>query len=563
MDFSFRNARKRPLATLPSYDVEEKKPQHPADRFPMEVSAEVRAAREAVADGVFERQAVGLSTKYCHDDTLEMRSVRGVAKILDARIEKAKEQARQNSVPVVPTASATPEILTPPATGRVGELRERYVWVAQSDQVTDLATDLALTPSALCRRYDGIQPKDMSIQSYLFSGAKAMIPKVDAYGYFPGAPRIVEDGGARYLNRWHPRSFEPMAGDATPFIEHLKYLLDDENEIVDFYLDWLAHLVQQPATKQTTALLMTSRAEGIGKGIAARMFAELVGLSNTRYLSAEALGSDFNDWLATATLVVVEEYQELGRRGGIERLKSYITDEIADINPKHAARYRARNVAHFLLFANESAPLRLTENDRRFVVHRSQASPKPEAYYRDLMSWFMDHGRQHVLAYLLARDLSHYRPKGRAPLTAAHQNLVADSRDPVVAYLHHALEAQEPPFANPLVVVKHVVDHVNSIGRIRLTTRIVEDFLREIGALRLPRQYRLISGHEGRSNVWIVSDTTDWQGDVPVERVRANYVHPDNQAIRLQALAAQAGNTPSPVLQLAIQPRRKQGGESF
>lgn len=66
-----------------------------------------------------------------------------------------------------------------------------------------------------------------------------------------------------------------------------------------------------------------------------------------------------------------------------------------------------------------------------------------------------------------------------------------------------------------------------------------------------------------RSNVWIVGDTTDWQGDVPVERVRANYVHPDNQAIRLQALAAQAGNTPSPVLQLAVQPRRKQGGESF
>lgn len=55
------------------------------------------------------------------------------------------------------------------------------------------------------------------------------------------------------------------------------------------------------------------------------------------------------------------------------------------------------------------------------------------------------------------------------------------SRDPVVAYLHHALEAQEPPFACPLVVVKHVVDHVNSIGRVRLTTRLVEDFLREVG----------------------------------------------------------------------------------
>lgn len=66
---------------------------------------------------------------------------------------------------------------------------------------------------------------------------------------------------------------------------------------------------------------------------------------------------------------------------------------MADVNPKHAPRYRARNVAHFLLFANEATPLHLTEHDRRFVVHRSQASPKPEGYYRDLMAWFMTQGK--------------------------------------------------------------------------------------------------------------------------------------------------------------------------
>lgn len=563
MDPKFPGYRKIPPAFLPDEPVNIRVTQHPADRFPMEVTPEVRTAREAVANGVFERQAVGLRSTPCSDDSRELRDVRRMAKTLDERIATAHKQEIENAVDAMPVPTAAPEkAALKPSPDHTGSLRGRYVWVAQSDLVTDLATDLTLTPSALCRRYDGIQPKDTSIQSYLFAGANA-IPKVDAYGYYPGAPQIVQEGGARYLNRWHQRSFEPIAGDVTPFVDHLRYLLDEVDELVNFYLDWLAHLVQFPAIKQSTALLMTSREEGIGKGIAARMFAEVVGLTNTRYLSAEALGSDFNDWLATATLIVVEEYQDIGRRGGPERLKSYITDEIADINPKHAPRYRARNVAHFLLFANDSAPLRLTEHDRRFVVYRSQASPKAEVYYRDLMGWFMNRGRQHVLANLLVRDLSDYRPKGRAPITAAHQDLVVDSRDPVVAYLHHALEAQEPPFANQLVVVKHVVDHVNSVGRVRLTTRIVEDFLRDVNAIRLPRQYRLISGHDGRSNVWVVGNLADWQGDVPVERVRANYVHPDEQAGRLLALAAHSANQPAAVLQLAEQPRRRQIGESF
>lgn len=186
-----------------------------------------------------------------------------------------------------------PEAVQPPALDLtpVGPLQARYVWVAQSDLVTDLAADLTLTPGALCRRYDGIQPKETSIQSYLFVGSKA-IPKVDAYGYYPGAAPIVEEAGARYLNRWHQRSFQPVAGDITQFLEHLRYLLDDIAELVDFYLDWLARLVQFPSIKQSTALLMTSRAEGI----LTRMFAELVGLSNTRYLSADM------PWSAISTI---------------------------------------------------------------------------------------------------------------------------------------------------------------------------------------------------------------------------------------------------------------------
>ena len=141
--------------------------------------------------------------------------------------------------------------------------------------------------------------------------------------------------------------------------------------------------------------------------------------------------------------------------------------------------------------------------------------------------------------------------RSRAPRTRSHQELVVQARDPQIDYLHRAFEAQEPPFACDLVVVKHVVDHVNSVGRVRLTTRNVEDFLRDIGALHLQRQYRLIAGHDGRSHVWAIRQPERWQGEVPVEQVRDAYVHPDDQPALLLDLQE------VPRAPLAVQPQRR------
>lgn len=426
----------------------------------------------------------------------------------------------------------------------------RYVHVAQSDLVSDLATGLTMSPIALARRHNGTQPEDWSIHDFLFASDQG-IQKVDAYGYFPGQPQIVKHNSALYLNRWTARNFDPVEGDITPLLVHLNYLFDETEQLVTFVLNWLAFLIQHPDQKQSTALLITSEAEGIGKGLFGSMVAVLVGTLNTRYLSADAIFSDFNDWLSSSSVVIVEEFEDTGRRGGMARIKNYITDEIVDINPKHAARYRAKNVANFILFANASTPLKLTESDRRFVVHRSQAEPKAEVYYRDLMTWFMGTGRQHVLNFLIERDLSQYNPRGRAPLTTSHRALVVQAREPQIAYLHHAFEAQEPPFACDLSVVKHVLDHVNSVGRVRLSTRNIEEFLREIGALNLPRQYRLIPGHSGRSNIWAIRQQEQWSGDVSVEQVREAYVHPDDQP---GLLLERQGYPP---LTSAHQPRRR------
>lgn len=528
-----------------------------SDAQPTPAQIARRTAREAVIQSPFERAAldVDLDVKPNRFDPPAIRDLRSVASQLDARIE-----AQQQAEAVMSVAVDVPDQTTPLADALAQacpqSYRERYIYVAHLDRVFDLVTRRLFTTLAVCRMLDGIQPKDVAIQAFILKGATA-IRKVDATGYFPGQALIVERLGARHLNTWTPLDFGPMEGDVTPFLAHLAYLFDGGNELVEFVLNWVAHLVQHPETKLATAILLTSAAEGIGKGVLVKMLAVLVGTGNTRFLNAEAIGSDFNDWLTSSTLVIVEEFEDTGRAGFKSKLKGYVTDHEADINAKHVPRFKAENVANFFFSANDAAPLTLSDSDRRFVVHRSRAVPKNESYYADLVTWFDREGRQFVLNLLLTRDLSDFNPHARGPVTDAHHDLVANGRDSQTAYLHEAFDAQEPPFACDLVVIKHVVDHVNSVGRIRLTTRIVEDFLRSIGALRLTGQYRLNHHLKTRNYFWVIRNPDPWAGDVTVEQVRQFYVHPDDQTNGLYSGDLNRVPSSDASMALAVQPRRR------
>ena len=66
------------------------------------------------------------------------------------------------------------------------------------------------------------------------------------------------------------------------FLEHLGYILDNDETAIEHVLNFLGHLLQKPRERIGHALLITSEAKGIGKSTLGSVVRRLVGEQNSR-----------------------------------------------------------------------------------------------------------------------------------------------------------------------------------------------------------------------------------------------------------------------------------------
>lgn len=360
----------------------------------------------------------------------------------------------------------------------------RYTYVVTIDAMWDRLIRSPVTVKAVSLAYASTMPADQNGKRA--DPAKALIAagqKVDNLVYEPGGPAFLEANGVRSLNTWQPGSLRPEPGDPAPFLDHFAYLLDGDLAAQEFLLDWMAHLVQQPAIKMRTAVVIIG-GQGIGKTMLGSMLIDMVGAYNASTVEASDLRSQFNEWADGTQLVVVNEMAAMDNAEVCARLKAYISDDAIRINRKGVTTYPYRNVMNFLMFANPGAKLRIEEGDRRYFIWRSGAIRRLDDYYQMLMGWWRAGGDRAVLHYLLHRDLARFNPNAPAPVTAAKEALITDSRAPGIALLQEMIEADTPPFQRDLVMMADVV-HALAARGIHLNQVEAGAALRSLGAEEL------------------------------------------------------------------------------
>jgi hypothetical protein len=120
--------------------------------------------------------------------------------------------------------------------------------------------------------------------------------------FLPGEAEITHDADdCRVLNLWRPPEWkeDDNAGEPTLFLQHLAYLLDNEQAAIDHVLNFVAHLIQRPQERVGHALLITSEAKGIGKSTLGTIVRRLVGERNSRVVQTKDLKSSSDGWLAS------------------------------------------------------------------------------------------------------------------------------------------------------------------------------------------------------------------------------------------------------------------------
>ena len=350
--------------------------------------------------------------------------------------------------------------------------------------------------------------------------------RVDIITFHPGKDEIFQEGESAALNNWTKPDLVPIKGDASPFLDHVFYILDGEKVVIDHVLDYLAHMVQKPADKIKNTILIIG-APGIGKSLIGEFVMRLLGEKNCTAIEDSDLRSAFNEWMDGVQLVLINELMSIESRETMSRLKSYITDPEIRINRKKVSTYKYKNRVNFMLFSNYDDAARVDKGDRRYLIWKSKAVKREKEYYDALWHW-LDHGGAEILLhYLSTRNLEKFDPNVAPPDTQAKDEVIADSRSAIEAYLEDLFNAEDAPFRHDLVAVTDIIEHLAERKNRNVSHKQVTMFLRTTGGKALG-QKRLVSGR--KPHVWAIRNVAEWElateadirsawRDIPAERL--------------------------------------------
>jgi len=167
-------------------------------------------------------------------------------------------------------------------------------------------------------------------------------------------------------------------------------LCNKENLVYNYFIGWIAMMIQFPAIKTTLITLISN--EGAGKGTLMDLFKKMLGSSKvleTKDPSRDVWGP-FNPLMDNYYLINLNE-MEMGDTIKAEgKIKALITDTQMTISKKGINQFTINSYHHFIITSNKENPIKTTKDDRRKLIIRSSDELKGKNAYFDNIYRMLD-----------------------------------------------------------------------------------------------------------------------------------------------------------------------------
>jgi Family of unknown function (DUF5906) len=171
-------------------------------------------------------------------------------------------------------------------------------------------------------------------------------------------------------------------------VDHVKLLVNGNEEHLTYLLRWLTAPLQQRGLRTNVMVINRSPAKGVGKGL---FWNEFIGRliyggldkAHPYHHSAydqikdiEYVVGGFNEALIGKVWLNLDECGIFdGATKQNEKLKGLITEPTIQVNQKYLSLMTYFNYLNFLLTSNKHDPIRVEPGDRRFFVVESRTKP--------------------------------------------------------------------------------------------------------------------------------------------------------------------------------------------
>ena len=159
---------------------------------------------------------------------------------------------------------------------------------------------------------------------------------------------------------------------------HINRLLDNlcvSDNRKEYFINWLATALVT-LKKNRTAILFRG-IPGAGKGVLWEQIIEyVIGQQYTATISNDDLKNSFNAHLENKLFILANEIKGDFREGNTiyEKLKMYVTDTEIRLEQKGVDVRRIENYFNLILNSNNSTPLQIQGNDRRYTVFETASN---------------------------------------------------------------------------------------------------------------------------------------------------------------------------------------------
>ena len=305
-------------------------------------------------------------------------------------------------------------------------LNKEIAWIEREGMIYDLTSKLFIRKENLINgsRYSTLRHitvgagqraavKEISVAQKWLTHSHAQ--RFDEILFRPSeGPVIRSDMGGQALNMW--TGFDATSGDVTPFLDLSKHMFSNmRGADADLPLKTVIYKAQNPAEKIPLALVMIGP-EGSGKSL----WGECVRDAFAPYgvdVSPGTLTADFQGWLETSLIALVNEAKGDNMKLAAETLRGLISDLRRMMNEKFRTARQINTYTFYIITANDKSVGAFRVDDRRMVVINAP-KPREGAFYDRVHHWKKAGGPRALMGWMLAHDLNGWRPPDRAPMSA-------------------------------------------------------------------------------------------------------------------------------------------------
>jgi len=254
-------------------------------------------------------------------------------------------------------------------------------------------------------------------------------------------PRICPDDE---YNMWSPfraemiQDWENKEEELEIILNHIKILCGRDELVYEYFLEWLAHMVQRPGEKPGTSLTFISE-EGAGKNTLLLLLKKMLSENKVACTSSPSqhVWGNFNaSIMKDGFLICLNELSKSERLHAEGKIKELITDDTVIINQKNVAPFVMNSYHRFISFTNNEEPLTTKKDDRRNLVIRcSDELIGNNEYFTMIYGMIEDDNIIKTLyEYLKNMNIGNFLKK-KKPITEYQADLQNLSTHPIESFL--------------------------------------------------------------------------------------------------------------------------------